>query len=113
MGENRLSLKTEMRTGFHLSSNLFASTNWFLKKPSSTLRVLVRLKGFEPPTYWFVASHSIQLSYSRILSSRQLRYDSTLFWEMQEVFCFFSPTAQKFQKGVDNRRGGVVIYCLR
>ena len=26
---------------------------------------LVRLKGFEPPTYWFVASHSIQLSYSR------------------------------------------------
>ncbi len=30
-------------------------------------RKLVRLKGFEPPTYWFVASHSIQLSYSRIL----------------------------------------------
>ena len=28
---------------------------------------LVRLKGFEPPTYWFVASHSIQLSYSRML----------------------------------------------
>ena len=27
--------------------------------------VMVRLKGFEPPTYWFVASHSIQLSYSR------------------------------------------------
>ena len=27
---------------------------------------LVRLKGFEPPTYWFVASHSIQLSYSRV-----------------------------------------------
>ena len=29
---------------------------------------VVRLKGFEPPTYWFVASHSIQLSYSRILN---------------------------------------------
>ena len=28
--------------------------------------VLVRLKGFEPPTFWFVAKHSIQLSYSRI-----------------------------------------------
>ena len=27
---------------------------------------LVRRKGLEPPTYWFVASHSIQLSYSRI-----------------------------------------------
>ena len=29
------------------------------------MRSMVRLKGFEPPTYWFVASHSIQLSYSR------------------------------------------------
>ena len=28
--------------------------------------VLVRLKGFEPPTFWFVAKHSIQLSYWRI-----------------------------------------------
>ena len=28
---------------------------------------LVRRKGLEPPTYWFVASHSIQLSYRRIL----------------------------------------------
>ena len=27
---------------------------------------LVREKGFEPPTFWFVAKHSIQLSYSRI-----------------------------------------------
>ena len=26
---------------------------------------LARLKGLEPPTYWFVASHSIQLSYKR------------------------------------------------
>lgn len=27
---------------------------------------LARLKGLEPLTYWFVASHSIQLSYKRI-----------------------------------------------
>ncbi len=27
----------------------------------------MRRKGFEPPTYWFVASYSIQLSYRRIL----------------------------------------------
>ena len=33
---------------------------------------LVRLKGFEPPTYWFVASHSIQLSYSRIYITRTM-----------------------------------------
>ena len=32
--------------------------------------VLVRRKGLEPPTYWFVASHSIQLSYRRTLSFR-------------------------------------------
>ena len=31
---------------------------------------LVRQKGFEPPTFWFVAKHSIQLSY----------------WRMSEVF---------------------------
>ena len=38
-----------------------------LLKPCDFRSLLVRLKGFEPPTYWFVASHSIQLSYSRIL----------------------------------------------
>ena len=27
---------------------------------------LACLEGFEPPTYWFVASHSIQLSYKHI-----------------------------------------------
>ena len=32
---------------------------------------LVRRKGLEPPTYWFVASHSIQLSYRRIPRSHQ------------------------------------------
>ena len=30
---------------------------------------MVRRKGLEPPTYWFVASHSIQLSYRRIYTS--------------------------------------------
>ena len=35
---------------------------------SNAIRTLamVRQKGLEPPTFWFVAKHSIQLSYSRI-----------------------------------------------
>ena len=27
---------------------------------------VVRQKGFEPPTFWFVAKHSIRLSYWRV-----------------------------------------------
>lgn len=30
------------------------------------MRSMVRLEGFEPATFWFVAKHSIQLSYQRI-----------------------------------------------
>ena len=33
---------------------------------------VVRRKGLEPPTYWFVASHSIQLSYRRTFYERHL-----------------------------------------
>jgi hypothetical protein len=33
---------------------------------------MVRVEGFEPPTTWFVARYSIQLSYTRInISSHQ------------------------------------------
>ena len=34
--------------------------------PNGISCLMVRRKGLEPPTYWFVASHSIQLSYRRI-----------------------------------------------
>ena len=47
---------------------------------------LVRRKGLEPLTYWFVASHSIQLSYRRITLSQTLEYSNTLFRKKQVFF---------------------------
>jgi hypothetical protein len=37
---------------------------------------MVRPEGVEPPTYWFVASCSIQLSYGRTLRWMQLSKDN-------------------------------------
>ena len=37
---------------------------------------MVRPEGVEPPTYWFVASCSIQLSYGRTLRGMQLLKDN-------------------------------------
>ena len=54
--------------------------------------VLVRRKGLEPPTYWFVASHSIQLSYRRVRTQRAPIYYhnapqiASTFFENRENF---------------------------
>ena len=52
---------------------------------------VVRLKGFEPPTYWFVASHSIQLSYRHtfptlIIISQIFMYVN-VFFVLQTKLC--------------------------
>ena len=56
-------------------------------------RFLVRQKGLEPPTFWFVAKHSIQLSYWRVgaLFARPLYYHKffSLSREIFEVFFVF------------------------
>ena len=59
------------------------------KATAEAVAFLVRLKGFEPPTFWFVAKHSIQLSYSRISvqtepPQRRLNYIITAADKMQE-----------------------------
>ena len=40
--------------------------------------IMVRWKGLEPPTFWFVAKHSIQLSYQRIRASEPANTHGTL-----------------------------------
>ena len=47
---------------------------------------MARQKGFEPPTFWFVAKHSIQLSYWRF---SQLVYYGSCGKICQGLFCIF------------------------
>ena len=55
----------------------------------------MRRKGFEPPTYWFVASYSIQLSYRRILSWGFLPQASVI---ITQAVGFVKPFFQKSAK---------------
>ena len=51
------------------------------------MRSMVRLKGFEPPTFWFVAKHSIQLSYSRMSTGESSLADSLIILTQVETEC--------------------------
>ena len=47
---------------------------------------LARRKGFEPPTFWFVAKHSIQLSYRRICDILSPEYNTIRMSKSQQFF---------------------------
>jgi hypothetical protein len=53
---------------------------------------MVRPEGVEPPTYWFVASCSIQLSYGRTLQGMQLVKDNG-------IYCLEQTTSVVIQRG--------------
>ena len=58
--------------GFGSPSLRVGCSNWFEKRKThhrtnSVVSLLACLEGFEPPTLWFVAKYSIQLSYKHIL----------------------------------------------
>ena len=67
----------------------------------------MRRKGFEPPTYWFVASYSIQLSYRRILRLQTVNSDIIAYPE-GKVKSFFKKIFLRidcvFRYATDNRR---------
>ena len=81
LGDPRLCLRYPPAPLFAKNSTLYCfftlrpsqgSSPYHMNNPADTTvsaGLLVRRKGLEPPTYWFVASHSIQLSYRRICSN--------------------------------------------
>ena len=46
---------------------------------------LARQEGLEPPTFWFVAKHSIQLSYWRICDSFEPLIYNIIAWKKSQV----------------------------
>ena len=76
------------------------TSKFIWEKSKATTRnqvvALVRQKGFEPPTFWFVAKHSIQLSYWRIPF---LFFASSLTaWLVYQVFGVLSTKIWSFFK---------------
>ena len=66
---------------------------------------MARQEGLEPPTFWFVAKHSIQLSYWRIgLFSNSLLIIAGLGRKVKPFLKFFETLSRKAEGGEDIHR---------
>ena len=76
---------------------------------------LARREGLEPPTYWFVASHSIRLSYRRTFYGkvrfiRLPKYNNTSIIKKQAFLkIFFRDLRRFFQKTGHSRTTGAAV----
>ena len=73
--KNEMRFQDEGVVGVHFNKFFFSLTSSIKSQKaryrSNGLFSLARQEGLEPPTFWFVAKHSIQLSYWRICGSFQ------------------------------------------
>ena len=72
---------------------------------------LARQEGFEPPTYWFVASHSIQLSYWRIKSHGIFKCRILIHYTLKRRAC--QELLQNFPIKISDKNFPIFIFEVK
>ena len=85
-----------------------------IKLPRDCRGALACLEGFEPPTFWFVAKHSIRLSYKHTSLIKSAKYIIPRFCGLSTVFSkLFSPFPARRRKWVTARHRPHGYYARR